>query len=152
MSHARPKKIRTRCLSGFSVMWVTKLLIFPVKKRIFCPKTTKFGHKIGIFGQFGPGQAGFFLALLWVGWWLWRAGCITYLLYSRIILGKKSVSVHCYCMMYSFLSFSYALSIFLLHCFLICSIIFYLIVLSFTEQVILEMYDRARLRKGGRYI
>ena len=31
-------------------MWVTKLLISPVKKRIFCPKTTKFG----IFGQFGP--------------------------------------------------------------------------------------------------
>ena len=24
-------------------MWVTKLLISPVKKRIFCPKTTKFG-------------------------------------------------------------------------------------------------------------
>ena len=40
--------------------------------------------KIGIFGQFGPGHAGLFNALLWVGWWLWRAGCIsqdTYLLY-----------------------------------------------------------------------
>ena len=24
-------------------MWVTKLLIFPVEIRIFCPKTTKFG-------------------------------------------------------------------------------------------------------------
>ena len=41
-------------------MWVTKLLISPVKKRIFCPKTTK----IGIFGQFGPGHAGLFGALL----------------------------------------------------------------------------------------
>ena len=41
-------------------MWVTKLLISPVKKRIFCPKTTKFG----IFGQFGPGHAGLFNALL----------------------------------------------------------------------------------------
>ena len=41
-------------------MWVTKLLISPVKKRIFCPKTTKFG----IFGQFGPGHAGLFGALL----------------------------------------------------------------------------------------
>ena len=62
-------------------MWVTKLLIFPVEIRIFCPKTTKFG----IFGQFGPGHAGLFNALLWVGWWLWRAGCIsqdTYLLYN----------------------------------------------------------------------
>ena len=27
-------------------MWVTKLLISPVKKRIFCPKTTKFGPKL----------------------------------------------------------------------------------------------------------
>ena len=26
-------------------MWVTKLLISPVKIRIFCPKTTKFGPK-----------------------------------------------------------------------------------------------------------
>ena len=47
-------------------MWVTKLLIFPVEIRIFCPKTTK----IGIFGQFEPGHAGLFNALLWVGWWL----------------------------------------------------------------------------------
>ena len=29
-------------------MWVTKLLIFPVKKRIFCPKTTKFGPKLAV--------------------------------------------------------------------------------------------------------
>ena len=52
-------------------MWVTKLLIYEVKKRIF--------------GQFGPGHAGLFNALLWVGWWMWRAGCIsqdTYLLYN----------------------------------------------------------------------
>ena len=65
-------------------MWVTKLLISPVKKRIFCPKTTKFGPKLAFFGQFGPGHTGLFNALLWVGWWLWRAGCIsqdTYLLY-----------------------------------------------------------------------
>ena len=27
-------------------MWVTKLLISPVKKRIFCPKTTKCGPKL----------------------------------------------------------------------------------------------------------
>ena len=27
-------------------MWVTKLLIFPVEIRIFCPKTTKFGPKL----------------------------------------------------------------------------------------------------------
>ena len=43
-------------------MWVTKLLISPVKKKIFCPKTTKFGLKLAslfIAGSFG--------ALL-VGW------------------------------------------------------------------------------------
>ena len=45
-------------------MLVTKLLISPVKKRIFCPKTTKFGPNFGIFGEFGPGHAGLFDALL----------------------------------------------------------------------------------------
>ena len=45
-------------------MWVTKRLISEVKKRIFCPKTTKFGPNFGIFGQFGPGYAGLFNALL----------------------------------------------------------------------------------------
>ena len=47
----------TRCLGGFSVMWVTKLLISPVKKRIFCPKSTKFGPKMAflfILGQALP--------------------------------------------------------------------------------------------------
>ena len=37
-------------------MWVTKLLISPVKKRIFCPKTTQFGPKLAflsIAGSFG---------------------------------------------------------------------------------------------------
>ena len=30
-------------------MWVTKLLISPEKKRIFCPKTTKFGPKLAFW-------------------------------------------------------------------------------------------------------
>ena len=37
-------------------MWVTKLLIFPVKKRIFCPKATKFSPKLALLsiaGSFG---------------------------------------------------------------------------------------------------
>ena len=33
-------------------MWVTKLLI-PVKKRIFCPKTTKFGPKLAFLVNLG---------------------------------------------------------------------------------------------------
>ena len=43
-------------------MWVTKLLISPVKKRIFCPKTTKFGPNLAFLSI-----AGSFGALL-VGW------------------------------------------------------------------------------------
>ena len=43
----------TRCLGGFSVMWVTKLLIFPVEIRIFCPKTTKFGPKLAFLINLG---------------------------------------------------------------------------------------------------
>ena len=37
-------------------MWVTKLLISPVKIRIFCPETTKFGPNLAfltIAGSFG---------------------------------------------------------------------------------------------------
>ena len=55
------------------------------------PQNDQIWPKIGIFGQFGPGHAGLFNALLWVGWWLWRAGCIsqdTYLLYSTIQFGQ----------------------------------------------------------------
>ena len=76
------KTMRTWCLGGFSVMWVAKLLLSPLKTRIFCLRTTKFG----IFVHLWPGLAGSFGALLvgWVVWWFWRAGCIsqdTYLLY-----------------------------------------------------------------------
>ena len=63
------KTMWTRCPGGFSVMWVTKLLISPVKKRIFCPKTTKFGPKLAflvILGQALPAH--------WVPCW-WVGGC-----------------------------------------------------------------------------
>ena len=43
-------------------MWVTRLLISPVKKRIFCPKTTKFSLILAFLSI-----AGLFGALL-VGW------------------------------------------------------------------------------------
>ena len=51
------KPMPTRCLGGFSVMWITKLLISPVKIRIFCPKKSKFGPKMAflfILGQALP--------------------------------------------------------------------------------------------------
>ena len=61
-------------------MWVTKLLISPVKKRIFCPKTTKFGPKLAFLVNLGQAMQAYSVPC----WWLWRAGCIsqdTYLLY-----------------------------------------------------------------------
>ena len=45
-------------------MWVTKLLISQVKKKDCLPQNDQIWPKIGIFGQFGPGHAGFFDALL----------------------------------------------------------------------------------------
>ena len=45
-------------------MWVTKLLISQVKKKDFLPQNNQIWPKIGIFGQFGPGHADFFGALL----------------------------------------------------------------------------------------
>ena len=52
-SHGDHKPMQTRCLGGFSIMWVTKLLISSVKKRIFCPKMTKFGPKLAFLVKLG---------------------------------------------------------------------------------------------------
>ena len=68
-------------------MWVTKLMISQVKKRIFCPKTTKFGPKLAFLVNLGQAMQAYLVPCWWVGWWLWRAGCIsqdTYLLYINI--------------------------------------------------------------------
>ena len=92
------KTMWTRCLGGFSVMWVTKLLISPVKKRIFCPKTTKFGPKLAFLVNLGQAMQAYSVPCWWVGWWLWRAGCIsqdTYLLYLGLgsLVGLGSFAV-----------------------------------------------------------
>ena len=65
-------------------MWVTKLLISPVKVRIFCPRTTEFGLKLAFLFISGQALPAHLVPCWWVGLWLWRAGCIsqdTYLLY-----------------------------------------------------------------------
>ena len=64
-------------------MWVTKLLVSPVKIRIFCPKTTKFGPKLAFLVNLGQAMQAYSVPCWWVSWWLWGAGCIsqdTYLL------------------------------------------------------------------------
>ena len=90
--YIRPETMWTRCLGGFFVMWVPKLLISPVKKRIFCPKTTKFGPKLAFLVNLGQAMQAYSVPCWWVGWWLWRAGCIsqdTYLLYLKILLNTS---------------------------------------------------------------
>ena len=88
LSNARPKNNVNKVLRWVFRYVGNKAYDFSSKKKDFLPQNDQIWPKIGIFGQFGPGHAGLFNALLWVGWWLWRAGCIsqdTYLLYHNII-------------------------------------------------------------------
>ena len=82
LSHAQTKN-NARCF--FSIMWVPKLLLSPVKIRILCPKPTKFGPKLAFLFILGQALPAHLVPCWWVGWWLWRAGCIsqdTFLLYT----------------------------------------------------------------------
>ena len=68
---------------------VPKLLLSPVKIRIFCPRTTKFGSKLAFLFILGQALLAHLVPCWWVGWGLWRAGCIsqdTYLLYVYIVV------------------------------------------------------------------
>ena len=59
-----------------------------VLKRIFCPKTTKFGPKLAFLVNFDQAMPAHLVPYWCVGWWLWRAGCIsqdTYLLYINTL-------------------------------------------------------------------
>ena len=57
----------TRCLGWFSVMWVTKLMISPVKKGFFAQKRPNLAQN----WHFCPLLA--HLVPCWrVGWWFWR--------------------------------------------------------------------------------
>ena len=84
-----------RCLGVFFVMWVPKLLLCPVKIRIFCPKTTKFGPKLAFLVIFGQALLSHLVPCCWVGWWLWRAGCIsqTPIYFIFIILDERKMNV-----------------------------------------------------------
>jgi len=61
-----------------------KTFDFSRKKRIFCPKKSEFGPKMAFLVNLGQAMQAYLVPCWWVGWWLWRAGCIsqdTYLLY-----------------------------------------------------------------------
>ena len=88
LSNAQPKTNVNKVPRWVSLFQVTKLLISPVKKKgFFCPKTTKFGPKLAFLVNLGQAMQASSVPCQWVGWWLWRAGCIsqdTYLLYCFI--------------------------------------------------------------------
>ena len=73
----------------FFVMWAPKLLLSPVKIRILCLKTTQICPKIAFLVILGQALPAHLVPCWWVGWWLWRAGCIsqdTYLLYLFVFV------------------------------------------------------------------
>ena len=68
-------------------MWVTKLLIFPVEIRIFCPKMTKFGPKLAFFVNLGQAMQAYSMPCWWVGWWLWRGLYLARHLFTLYVFG-----------------------------------------------------------------
>merc|ERR1712214_53188 len=82
LSNARPKYNVNKVPRWVFCYVGNKLLISPVEKGIFCPKTAKFGPKLAFLVNLGQGMH--LVPCWWVVGWLWRAGCIsqdTYLLY-----------------------------------------------------------------------
>ena len=63
-----PTKINVNKVPRWVFRYVgNKIFDFSSKKKDFLPKNDQIWPKIGSFGQFGPGNAGLFSALL-VGW------------------------------------------------------------------------------------
>ena len=68
-----------------------KTFDFSSKKKDFLPKNDqnwpKIGPKLAFLVNLGQAMQAYSMPCWWVGWWLWRAGCIsqdTYLLYIII--------------------------------------------------------------------
>ena len=76
-------------------MWVTKLLISPVKKKDFLPKNDPIWPEIGISIHFGPGLAGSVGALS-VGWLVVVARAVSRKTPIYFILYYK-MPEKCYC-------------------------------------------------------
>ena len=95
-SIARPKNNANKVPRMFVRYVGNKTFDFSSKKRDFCPKTTKFGPKLAFLFILGQALPAHLVPCWWVGWWLWRAGCIlqdTYLLSIECfwLVFKKSV-------------------------------------------------------------
>ena len=87
LSNARPKTNVNKVPRWVFRYVGNKTFDFSSKKRIFCPKATKFGPKLAFLVNLGQAMQAYSVPCWWVGWWLWRAGCIsqdTYLLYPYL--------------------------------------------------------------------
>ena len=89
LSNARPKNNVNKVPRWVFRYVGNKAYDFSSKKKDFLPKNDQIWPKIGIFGQaiFGQAMQAYSVPCWLVGWWLWRAGCIsqdTYLLYDII--------------------------------------------------------------------
>ena len=72
----------------FSVMLAPKLLLTPIKIRIFGPKTAKFGPKYAFLVILGQALLAHLVSCWWVGWWLW---CGLYLARHLFTLSSPSL-------------------------------------------------------------
>ena len=70
---ARPKTMGTRCMVCFLICEYQNFCSFSKKNWGFGPKTALLAPKYALLGLWCPCQ------LIWcpIGWWLWRAGCIS---------------------------------------------------------------------------
>ena len=88
LSNARPKNNVNKVPRWVLRYMGIKTFDFSSKKKeFFCPKTTKFGPKLAFLVNLGQAMQAYSVPCWWVGWWLWRAGCIsqdTYLLYIYV--------------------------------------------------------------------
>ena len=88
----QPKKVVERKKYPFSKIDISLLGNFGCFVGIKCTfgqKTTKFGSKLAILVILVQALPANLVHCWWVGWWLWRTGCIsqdTYLLYHIVLL------------------------------------------------------------------
>ena len=83
------KTMRTSCLGGF----LTKSADFVSMPAVQCSADLRSWHR---YLAGGSKMQAYLVPCQWVGWWLWRAGCIsqdTYLLYCILIQEEVRLKV-----------------------------------------------------------